>query len=141
MPDIDFFNKYLKPYINVLKVETVPNVGQLAVYFTDGSLATFDVNSTAFYPNAKDFMMHEVDGKTKRILEDAGKKWFTFSAIPGNNNELFSAYEHLWDGTTEMLLNDSALGCKENVTKERAYCTKLIQRNGWKIPKDYPIKL
>ena len=40
-----------------------------------------------------------------------------------------------------MLRNDSALGCKKDaVSNERAYCTALIQMNGWKIPKDYPLR-
>lgn len=47
---------------------------------------------------------------------------------------------HNWDGTEEMLRNNNSLGCKEDVSIERAYCTALIQMNGWKIPKDYPLR-
>ena len=37
--------------------------------------------------------------------------------------------------------NNSALGCKAKVpTNERAYCTLMIARNGWKIPDDYPLR-
>lgn len=45
-----------------------------------------------------------------------------------------------WNGTRENLFVNPQLGCKETVTNERAFCTKLIQMNGWKIPKDYPLK-
>ena len=45
-----------------------------------------------------------------------------------------------WDGTREDLLNDPIVGCNENAEVERAFCTKLIQMNNWKIPDDYPFK-
>ena len=45
-----------------------------------------------------------------------------------------------WDGTKEMLLTNNSIGCKKEVSNERAYCTALIQMNGWKIPKDYPLR-
>ena len=39
---------------------------------------------------------------------------------------------------TDTLLNDQLYGCGKSETN--AYCTKIIQLNGWKIPDDYPIK-
>lgn len=49
-------------------------------------------------------------------------------------------YMHGWDGTVEMLKNNPSLGCQQIVSNERAYCAALIQHNGWKIPKDYPLR-
>ena len=45
-----------------------------------------------------------------------------------------------WDGTIEMLKNSPTIGCQQTVSNERAYCAALIQQNGWKIPKDYPLR-
>lgn len=39
---------------------------------------------------------------------------------------------------TDTLLNDPLYGCGKS--EGNAYCTKIIQLNGWKIPDDYPIK-
>lgn len=38
----------------------------------------------------------------------------------------------------DILLSDTRYGCGSSSTN--AYCTKIIQLNGWKIPDDYPIK-
>ena len=32
------------------------------------------------------------------------------------------------------------IGCRKDATNEAAYCTKVIQLNNWKIPKDYPFE-
>ena len=45
-----------------------------------------------------------------------------------------------WNGTREQLFTRSNIGCNETATNDRAYCTKLIQMNNWKIPKDYPFE-
>ena len=68
---------------------------------------------------------------------DNGIKYFTFMY---DDLKGIEPYTKNWDGTIENLYNNSALGCKQEVTNERAYCTKIIQMNGWKIPKDYPLR-
>ncbi len=42
-----------------------------------------------------------------------------------------------WNGMVEHLKTDAIWACKKGCTN-CGYCTKLIQLNGWKIPKDYP---
>ncbi len=37
-----------------------------------------------------------------------------------------------------MLYSDVGYGCKAAYP---AYCTAIIQRNGWKVPKDYPKRI
>ena len=48
------------------------------------------------------------------------------------------------DGTMDGqfgLKTSQYFGCKEELPRlPRAYCTALIMLNGWKIPKDYPLK-
>lgn len=46
----------------------------------------------------------------------------------------------MWDGTRESLFKGE-YGCKKETSRTRPYCTKLIQMNGWKIPKDYPLRI
>ena len=42
-----------------------------------------------------------------------------------------------WDGRRESLFTHGTWGCRKGCTN-CAYCTKLIQLNGWEIPDDYP---
>ena len=74
--------------------------------------------------------------------------YFTFFFYPSGTQEAnkyhykkgVEPYKWNWDGTKEMLLNNNGIGCKKQVSNERAYCAALIQMNGWKIPKDYPLR-
>ena len=52
-------------------------------------------------------------------------------------------YMYKWDGTVDNLINYSERGCNNHPSKELGayFCTKLIEINGWKIPKDYPRKV
>ena len=105
-------------------------------------------SSFIFYPNAKDYERLENEGTVSRNKNMSGTKYFTFFFKPYDNSSInkyhfnkgVEPYKYEWDGTREMLLNDNGIGCKQNVSNERAYCTALIQMNGWKIPKDYPLR-
>ena len=96
----------------------------------------------------KDYEIIEKDGEINRNKNMSGIKYFTFFFNPWNNsdankyhyNKGLEPYKYNWDGTREMLLNNVTIGCKQNVSNERAYCSTLIQINGWKIPKDYPLR-
>ena len=48
-----------------------------------------------------------------------------------------------WNGTKENLYAGNAWACDKtgNTIDSRAYCAALIQYNGWKIPKDFPVKI
>lgn len=41
-------------------------------------------------------------------------------------------------GATLNLKSTTGYGCSKTGTKQ--YCTAVIQENGWKIPKDYPVR-
>ncbi len=147
---LEWFNKYLKPYLNLTKSEFDGNSdSKILAYFPDGSLAMISGSSIVFYPQAKDYELLENDDKLVRNSDNCGTKYFTFFFSPWSNSannkyhyqKGVEPYLRNWDGTEEMLRNDSALGCKKDaVSNERAYCTALIQMNGWKIPKDYPLR-
>ena len=149
VPNIEYFNKYYAPYIVTTKVETVDKSHLIKVYFLDGSIATFTPASIKFWPNGKDFStMEQQNGTLRDDPKYNGIKYFTFYFNPTKNTDSnkyhyskgVEPYKYDWDGTEEMLLTKSDIGCKEIVSNERAYCTALIQMNGWKIPKDYPLK-
>ena len=121
------------------------------VYFPDGSLCLISAASFHFWPEAKDFVDFERDeesGKYKNPKEISGIKYFTFffgpylstAAAKHHYKKGVEPYKYNWDGTVEMLKDDSSIGCRKDVSTERAYCTALIQQNGWKIPDDYPLK-
>ena len=151
----DWYDKYLAPYIKVLKVEknTGNKDAKINIYMPDGSLVMISGNSWLVWPNANDYKAEEFgedSGMTNRNIDDCGTKYFTFYFNPRTDLQNAKKYHYGkglepylagWDGTKEMLLEDDALGCKkESVSNERAYCTQLIRMNNWKIPDDYPLK-
>lgn len=137
-----WFNKYLAKYIKTTKIEELENneEGKILVQFLNGSIMLMDRSSWLFYPNGNDFK-----GKVDK-RKDSGKKYFTFFFVPSTTapHHIGKSLEPYmgdgWDGTREMLIEDSSVGCNEEASNERAFCTKLIQMNNWKIPKDYPLK-
>lgn len=53
-----------------------------------------------------------------------------------NSASYIEPYILNWNGTVEHLKTGAIWACKKGCTN-CGYCTKLIQLNGWKIPKDY----
>lgn len=145
-----WYKKYLAPYLKVIDVRVNDVTGNVMVYFPDGSLVLMQGSSWQFWPEAKNFQNYTIDettGEKKNNYKPSGIKYFTFMFWPYWKENKYS-YKHgmesyatsAWDGRRESLFTRSDIGCKEVVTNERAYCTRLIQMNGWKIPKDYPLK-
>ena len=142
-----WFEKYLKPYLKYTKYEVDKNLeGKVSVYFPDGSLALISSSSIIFYPKARDYeLLEQEDESSDRNRNVSGTKYFTFLFAPNSKSchtveKGIEPYMCGWDGTKEMLLTNNSIGCKKEVSNERAYCTALIQMNGWKIPKDYPLR-
>ena len=151
-----WFEKYLKPYLKYTKIETFNNLntyGYVLVYFEDGSLLQLFRGSWTFYPNfSKLKITYDETGLSKIEKSTSGIDSFCFYFAPKAYNAYgmihdtyhfgkgVEPYMSSWDGTREGLLNDPNIGCNKHVTNEPAFCTKLIQLNGWKIPKDYPFK-
>ncbi len=136
-----WFNKYLAPYMKILKTEELAD-GTFIVYFPDGSaLKQFKQDTTRdwlFFPqNAAKCM----DGNPETLMM-LGKCAFAFNFQPRalnqdwkyHNNKGFEPWMWQWDGTRDTLLN----GCKGETPY---FCTALIQYEGWKIPKDYPQRI
>ena len=151
-----WFEKYLKPYINYSKVLEFSNKnisGHVILYFNDGSVLVFSGSSWSFYPNAKKFTLQiDENGLNSVAKTTSGVDHFSFLFAPNNTGKKYTyhfnkgvePYMFAWDGTMDGgtgLKTNQDYGCKEDLPRHgRAYCTALIMLNGWKIPKDYPLK-
>lgn len=147
-----WFEKYLQPYLKYSRYEIYSI--NTNVYFDDGSLLTIQGYSWSFYPDATKFKKL-TDENGYQIAEDksvSGRDYFSFLFAPNSSaiqcqhhyNKGVEPYLYEWDGTLDGangLKTSQHFGCKEELPPNgRAYCTALIMLNGWKIPKDYPLK-
>ncbi len=131
------FEKYLSPYI---KITTAKKINNYYYYLlADGSAFSFAYAQNSdifFYPN------NYVKSIKNRILGSNAFE-FRFNAVgTGTNNKLHYKKGMLpfiaeWDEKEETLFTNTSYGCNPN-SGNGAYCTELIRRNGWKIPKNYP---
>ncbi len=143
----EYFNKYFAPYLKVVKTETV-NDYIMRVYLANGTFMS--VNSITGRQNPH-FLLY-ITNKTKDII--VGKDAFYFTQVfvlkdvhsdlyyRGSGIIPYSFRYSGWDNVSDdeinkILRDDKDYGCFGG---NRAYCTALIMRNGWKIPKDYPFK-
>lgn len=143
---LKWFDKYLRPYLKVTQVVADKKAGFTVVYLPDGSCFRLSGASIQFYPQAKDFGGFKVNA-------DSGIKYFTFMFAPAKSSAAkgwewafeyhfgkgVEPYKWSWNGDIDKLRTDATLGCNKENTGERAYCTELIFRNGWKIPDNYPL--
>lgn len=133
------YNKYFNPYLKTINKEKSKDNNGLLLYFADGSILriTNQFYDMGFALNKKAF-----DNPS------AGITYFNFRFNPvklpfQNDNDVtysigkgFEPYTFSWDGTRQDLFNNE-YGCGNTYN---AFCAKLIQYEGWQIPKDYPFK-
>jgi len=141
----NFVDKYLSPYLKVVKVENVAFSGMdVAMYYlSDGTsfcITHVDSHHIYFFPKKP---------SEKALANgDAGNgiDYFPFGFLPSvtpHQNSKFhlnkgvEPYKFGWDGNYETLLTGSKYSCDDT----GMYCTALIQANGWKIPDNYPRSL
>ncbi len=138
-----WFNKYLAPYMKILKTEISPD-GALMVYFPDGSALNTRPNTS------RDWRFYAGNPEQCESFVGEGVCYFVFYYNPGlisgssyNSNKSFEPYKYAWDGDIERLknacYNNTPLG--DSSVSGKSYCTAVIQLNGWKIPDDYPYKV
>ena len=143
----EWIKKYLIPYMKVIDMGRT-NVEEYKIYLTfeDGSsLASASTNGRdwLFFPGNINKCL-ELGGGNYR--EYVGKCAFSFFYNPVLKSDVngkqwnFEPYMAGWDGKESSLKNHSTYGCNVNSTWP-AYCTRWIQYNGWKIPKDYPFRV
>lgn len=139
-----WFNKYLTPYMKILKTQTLSD-GTFIVYFPDNSALATSTSAFSrgyyFYPSNPEKCIAKSDTEATGICRFT----FNFKPIGGgdawkyHHGKGFEPSKYRWDGTIDMLYE----GCKGQVvdSKLHGYCTTLIQMNNWKIPDDYPFKV
>lgn len=143
----EFLNTYIVPYINKTDIKDFgSNSEYSSIYLTDGSLLiTKNVNSNMganldyfFYPDAKNFILKEFNGR-----KYGGSKFFVFRLVyPKSkcnpfNKKGFEPYFCQLNNNSDPY-KDGLYACDKGNSYKYS-CTYVIQRNGWKIPKDYPI--
>lgn len=139
------FEKYLAPYLKIVEKRTVTdgnNQKRILYYLADGSAFAYAYQTNRnfqFFPkNAEKCIMTS-------LAYSRGVCLFTFVFYP--NSSIYSWKYHYnkgmepllvnWDGQESSLYDASNFGCITN----GGYCTAIIARNGWKIPKDYPKRI
>ena len=141
-----WFNKYFAPYLKIIKTEILSD-GSFMAYFADGSALRIWKTSTHdwyFYPvNPKKC----IERHGLSIHRGAGGKCvFLFNFEPNSELEVWKyhynkglePYKYAWDGDIKKLYTGTTYSCDG---ANPHYCTAIIQMNGWKIPKDYPLKI
>ena len=140
------FQLYLAPYLNILyKKEVTDGDGQKRYLYelTDGSAFAHQYNQNReiiFFPSNAEKCI-KLPKK-----ESFGLCAFAFQFYPIDNtakwkylyNKGVEPYLHNWDGKDESLYTGSLYSCDGNAPN---YCTAIIARNGWKVPKNYPRKI
>ena len=125
--EYDFFNNYLKPYTEKLKLKETN--GKLFAKFTDGTF----MNITA-----GECINFHVDINGTKGRGKYGVDKFIFDYCPYKLSETHHVEEIIPHGLTKNMTRAEAIKmCKKN----NEYCGMVIYFDGWQVPKDYPIKL
>jgi competence protein ComGC len=146
--DVQFMEQYIYPYMKHGRHKRCrKNDGQdgVCVELLNGYM-WFDVDA-----NGGDIIYYPIQSYDKwsddtLSLPDTGFS-FQFSKLRTNYNasginnadsrSFIEPYIYDWDGRESSLKTASKYGCRKG-NKYARYCTKLLQVNGWKFPKDYP---
>ena len=143
------FDKYIAPYMKIVdkKVVTSQNNALYKVqlyYLPDGSAFGYPLihnREIYFYPKNAIRCIENI----KTIEDNGAICHFAFEFYPNNSNpdwkylyrKGLEPFLYQWDGNVETLRAGATYSCG----KSRGYCTALIAYNGWKIPKDFPVKI
>ncbi len=145
------FQKYLAPYLKIThKKESKDADGnKIILYFlADGSAFAFNAlenRDITFYPKNPEKCIEKANGAMASIR---GICYFSFEFYPidGKSPNWKYLYKkgmeptlYAWDGNENTLYTDGTRGC--NINTGGQYCTAIIQRNGWKVPTNYPRKI
>ena len=144
------FDRYIAPYMKIVdkKVVNSPKLYKMQLYYlADGSAFGYRLIHNMeiyFYPKNAIRCIENI----KTIEDNGAICHFAFEFYPNNSNpdwkylyrKGLEPYLFQWDGDIEKL-KTGALYSYNNLNNDGAYCTALIAYNGWKIPKDFPVKI
>lgn len=136
------FETYLKPYMQIAYKKKIYYNGknQTLYVLMDGSAFSyrhFDTRDITFFPKDAE--------KCIKMGKHVGTCSFMFIFHPISEaeswkyhyNKGIEPYLYDWDGSEAHLKSGATYSCANS----GYYCTAMIKNNGWKIPKDYPLKL
>jgi prepilin-type N-terminal cleavage/methylation domain-containing protein len=140
------FKNYIAPYMKTFESWNCGgnNNTTVCTILEDGGVMTLNIDinggDIAYIPDRK-----YINAALARTDKYMTRHYFAFqfSKVSGvsnnktNSQNFVEPYTFKWNGTKEDLKTNSSYGCYKNTTKP-GFCTKVIQLNGWKIPKDYP---
>lgn len=127
--------KYILPYLKY--VDSYQADSYYFINFADGSTLRKNLST-------EDWFFHTKQYDKCKTSDKAGKCFFPFVFMQNAAGHFDRNFEPNSYGlstaniTNENLKNHSVHGCNKEASK--AYCAKLIQLNGWRIPDDYPIR-
>ena len=144
------FDRYIAPYMKIVdkKVVNSPKLYKMQLYYLpDGSAFGYPLihnREIYFYPKNAIRCIENI----KTIEDNGAICHFAFEFYPNDSNpdwkylyrKGLEPYLYQWDGDVEKLKTGALYSCN-NLNKPGAYCTALIAYNGWKIPKDFPVKI
>ena len=141
----EFWEKYLKNYLKYKSDDRMYSGNLRLVYLPDGSAFHVNIyNNTngghfLFCPSAK-YCEGGLD------YQKYGRSQFVFGFWPNGKggyryhaNKGVESYLVNWNGKNDSLYNHVEIGCNDKA--HGFFCTAIIQRNGWKIPDNYPYKV
>jgi len=143
---LEWCNKYILPYMRVNQVKKSPDSEGILLYLADGSLLSIasHLYDVSYVINANDLnnLKSGVNHFMFRLGISIDYSSYTNPDLIKYVKEVkgFEPYVFAWDGTLDGAKYSTIsplYGCYQDY---RALCAKLIQLNGWKIPKDYPYK-
>jgi len=140
--ETDIVDVYLKPYLNIVKEYKPSNTTSKRYVLNNGTIISYALGGPynrrgIFYIYVKDDYPNYTYGKTV----------FTFNLyIEGSRYSVTSTRDHssysLCDHFTKSKLSSFCLGNTGKIGYAPGIgCSALIECNGWKFPKEYPIKL
>ena len=143
-----WFDKYIAPNMNIVKQETRNVWGAKYEFYilADGSaLGIFGANlrDYRFFPLSFDKCIKSTSWRAPA----EGRCVFSFYYNPKGGRYNFEPFDAALENEKDIdysLKYHRNYGCYNknyNGLTWPAYCTKIIQYNGWKVPKDYPYKL
>jgi len=142
------FEKYIAPYMKITGIKEIGgSLGKNYLYFLpDGGAFRIgqDENSylTFFPAHAEKCIERSENGENVSGICSFSFSFYPTTKVGGYKLHYRKGLEpHIydWNGKYEGLFSHSTRGCNENAN--RAFCTAVIQHNGWKIPKEYPFKI
>ena len=132
----DWFKTYIGKYMSYTKIEPAEDNISVYIYFSDGSIMRWEncIYDLDFYLSKK--AVYKNSRGIDSFMFRFSWKDSTSENTKFNRKNSIEPYVTYWDGKIETLYEGHSFSCSRN----GAFCTKLIQVNGWKIPKDYPLK-